>query len=147
MSKSWRQQPQLVVMRCLLACKLHILSGASSQHSYLTLSWTCSVNHGDRPLPGLSFVPIGSDAAVDLQLKDSLWTRLHPDSQWACQHLLGQSLVLSPAFQICFWKEKYFFFWCVGERPIYYKWLYGWRKLVLFNCVVFGRKIYPFHLL
>ena len=101
-SASWHEMPPFM--------KAAHLSGASAQHSCLTLSWACSVNHGDRPLPGLSFVPIGGGAAVDLQLKDSLSSHLHPDSQWACQHLLGQMLVPSPAFQICFWKKKLFSF-------------------------------------
>lgn len=39
-----------------------------------------SVNCGYEPLPVLSFAPIGGDTAIDLQLKEGLWTSLHPDS-------------------------------------------------------------------
>ena len=123
-SASWHEMPF-----CMQAAHL---SGASAQHSCLTLSWACSINHGDRPFPGLSFVPIGGDAAVDLQLKDSLWTCLHPDSQWACQHFLGQGLVLSPAFQICFWKEKWF---------VCFFFLMCWWKTNLLQTVIWLKKV------
>ena len=39
-----------------------------------------SVNCGYEPLPVLSFEPFGGDTPVDHQLKECLWTSLHPDS-------------------------------------------------------------------
>lgn len=61
---------------------------------------------------------------------------------------LAWVLVLSSAFQVCFWRGKvFFFFLCVEERKICYKVIYSWRNLVSFNCTVFGRKIDLFHLL
>lgn len=60
-------------------------------------------------------MPIGGGAAVDLSASRPFVDSVHPDSCRACQHLLGQGLVLSPAFQTCFLKESVCLFVCFSH--------------------------------
>lgn len=90
---------------------------------------------------------IDNDVIVNLRIQ----TRsVKPWPSWLLISLFSSFLawvmVLSSAFQVCFWKdEKIFFFSCMVEKKTCCKMISYSRNTVLYNFVLLRRKIYLFH--